>query len=85
LYLAAAAVVSGMEELLEVRAADDQRQVGARIGSAITSWLPAFSITQKKQEGPGPGAAAGINSSSSSGSSAGSSSSGSTDGATGGK
>jgi hypothetical protein len=57
-----------MEELLEVRAADDQRQVGARIGSAITSWLPAFSITQKKKQGPGPGTAAGINSSGAGGS-----------------
>lgn len=67
-----ATVVGGMEELLEVRQADSQRQVGARISSAITSWLPAFSITQKKQEGPGPGTAAGINSSSSSGSGSGS-------------
>lgn len=40
------AVVGGMQELLEVRAADDQQDVGARIRKTVQSWLPAFSLTK---------------------------------------
>eukprot|EP00879_Flechtneria_rotunda_P011456 GHRR01011969.1.p1 GENE.GHRR01011969.1~~GHRR01011969.1.p1 ORF type:complete len:750 (+),score=309.75 GHRR01011969.1:1187-3436(+) len=45
-----ASVIGGINELLKVRAADDQRQVGARIGRAISSWMPAFSLTQPRAE-----------------------------------
>lgn len=39
------AVYAGMEELLQVQAADDQREVGSRISRALQSWQPAFNIT----------------------------------------
>lgn len=47
-----AAVVRGMEELQEVQARDEQRDVRARISKALQSWQPAFNITQSP-----PGAA----------------------------
>lgn len=46
------AVYTGMEELLQVQAADEQRNVGSRISKALQSWQPAFNITQSP-----PGAA----------------------------
>lgn len=46
------AVYAGMEELQQVQAADEQRNVGSRISKALQSWQPAFSITQSP-----PGAA----------------------------
>lgn len=35
-----------MEELQQVQAADEQRNVGSRISKALQSWQPAFNITQ---------------------------------------
>lgn len=50
------AVVAGMQELLEVRAADDQRDVGARITKTVRSWLPAFDITKAANSSSNSGA-----------------------------
>lgn len=35
-----------MEELKQVQAADEDRNVGSRISKAFQSWQPAFNITQ---------------------------------------
>lgn len=40
------AVLGGIDDLLQVQAADEQRGVGARISKAFASWQPAFNITQ---------------------------------------
>jgi hypothetical protein len=45
--LFASAVMAGMQELLEVRAADDQQDFGARIRKAVDTILPALSITRQ--------------------------------------
>lgn len=41
------AVLAGMQELLEVRAADDQQDFGARVRKAVDTILPALSITRQ--------------------------------------
>ncbi|KAF8058058.1 acyltransferase-like protein [Scenedesmus sp. PABB004] len=46
-----ATVVAGMEELQAVRAADDQRDVRARLSKAWNSWLPAFDIAGQRAAG----------------------------------
>ena len=46
------AVIDGMEELLEIRDADDERYVNARLSKAFTNWLPALSLAQTPEEGP---------------------------------
>jgi hypothetical protein len=44
-----------MEELLQVQAADEQRNVGSRISKALQSWQPAFNITQSPPGAAGTG------------------------------
>lgn len=34
-----------MDELLELRAKDEQRDVGARVGRALETWLPGLSAS----------------------------------------
>ncbi len=41
-------VVAGMEELKQVQAADEDRNVGSRISKAFQSLQPAFNITQSR-------------------------------------
>eukprot|EP00877_Chromochloris_zofingiensis_P003357 jgi/Chrzof1/13021/Cz07g16210.t1 len=45
-----ATVVSGMEELLAVRATDEQRSVGARISKAFSNLLPALTLAQQDKQ-----------------------------------
>lgn len=49
---AVAAVELGMQELLALRELDDERFVGARLGKAISSWLPAMNLAQEQPSEP---------------------------------
>jgi hypothetical protein len=57
LLLSSRAVVAGMDELQEIRAADENRGVWARTVSALQSWQPAFDMTSSTA-GPADEAAA---------------------------